>query len=78
MAAVNGKLLLIVAGVWVLAQVFGGDALGRLGIAGSGTKPKTTQSGPGAGGGSTDKAQPAVLPTTPLPTLPTGGGLVGV
>lgn len=27
--------VLMIAGVWVLCQVFGGNALGRLGIAGS-------------------------------------------
>jgi hypothetical protein len=32
-------VLLIVAGVWVLCQVFGGNALGRLGIAGEPTEP---------------------------------------
>lgn len=33
MAAVKPSgLLLIIAGVWVLTQVLGGDALGRLGI----------------------------------------------
>lgn len=72
----NGKVLLIVAGVWVLAQVFGGDALGRLGIAGSGTVPKTTTSSPSGGGGSTDQAQPAVQPSSPSTPLPTGSALV--
>lgn len=32
-------LLLIVAGAWVLCQVLGGRALGRLGIAGEPTTP---------------------------------------
>lgn len=31
--------VLIVVGVWVLCQVFGGNALGRLGIAGEATQP---------------------------------------
>ncbi|WP_281368997.1 hypothetical protein [Phytohabitans rumicis] len=31
--------LLVVAGVWVLCQVLGGAALGRLGIAGDPTTP---------------------------------------
>lgn len=34
-----GATLLIVAGVWILAQVLAGDALGRLGISGAPTKP---------------------------------------
>lgn len=32
-------IVLITAGVWVMCQVFGGRALGRLGIAGSPTTP---------------------------------------
>lgn len=39
-------VLLTVAGVWVLAQILGGNALGRLGITGEPTKPGTTSSGP--------------------------------
>jgi hypothetical protein len=50
LVAVKGGLLLIGAGLWVLAQIFAGDALGRLGIAGAPTKPNTTP--PGVGGGS--------------------------
>lgn len=55
--------LLVIAGIWVLTQTFGGNALGRLGIAGkpdvaknpsatgkSGLAPGTT-SGSGTGGG---------------------------
>jgi hypothetical protein len=30
-------LLLLLAGTWVLCQVLGGDALGRLGVAGAPT-----------------------------------------
>lgn len=30
----TGAILLIVAGVWVLCQALGGNALGRLGVAG--------------------------------------------
>jgi hypothetical protein len=29
-----GGLVLVIAGVWVLCQVLGGDALARLGVAG--------------------------------------------
>lgn len=36
-----GGALLIVAGAFVLCQVLGGDALGRLGITGSGTATAT-------------------------------------
>lgn len=35
----SGAILLMVAGVWVLCQVFGGDALGRLAIAGKAPVP---------------------------------------
>lgn len=34
-----GGVLLVVAGAWVLCQVLGGDALGRLGITGQPTEP---------------------------------------
>jgi hypothetical protein len=37
--AVKGGAVLIIAGVWVLCQVLGGNALGRLGIAGKGSTP---------------------------------------
>lgn len=48
----SAGIVLVVAGVWVLAQVFGGDALGRLGIAGQPTTPgKPPPSGLGPGGG---------------------------
>ena len=40
MVAVNASgVVLVVAGVWFLAQVFKGNALGRLGIAGEPTEP---------------------------------------
>lgn len=32
-------ILLALAGVWIMCQVFGGNALGRLGIAGEPTEP---------------------------------------
>jgi hypothetical protein len=70
-AAVSGKALLIVTGIWVLAQVFAGDALGRLGIAGAGTTPKTTNSAPSGTGDIGGKV------TTAAP-MPTGSGLVSV
>lgn len=28
----NGGILLIIGGIWVLCQIFGGNALGRLGV----------------------------------------------
>ncbi len=34
-------LVLVIFGGWVLCQVLGGNALGRLGITGSATKPGT-------------------------------------
>jgi hypothetical protein len=43
---VIGGILLTVAGVWVLSQVLGGNALGRLGITGAPTEPGTTHSVP--------------------------------
>jgi hypothetical protein len=57
-AAVSGGILLVLAGIWVGAQILGGDALGRLGISGgkptgqalvTGTagQPATWTSGPG-------------------------------
>lgn len=39
-----GAVLLLVAGVWVLSQVFAGDALARLGIAGDAEPPGTSSS----------------------------------
>jgi len=39
----TGGLLLVVAAGWLLAQVLGGNALGRLGISGEATKPGTVQ-----------------------------------
>lgn len=64
MAAVNsGAVLLIGAGVWVLFQVFGGDALGRLGIAGAPTKVGT-----GAIAGQIGAGAAAATPSSgPLP-----------
>lgn len=57
-----GGALLIVAGGWLLCQVLGGDALGRLGISGASTNeisgavggaiPGRTPSGSGTSGGS--------------------------
>lgn len=35
----TSAILLIVAGVWILTQVFAGDGLGRLGLAGPPTVP---------------------------------------
>lgn len=40
----SGGVLLALAGVWVLAQVLGGNALGRLGISGEASQPGTTKS----------------------------------
>lgn len=37
--------VLIVAGAWLLCQVLGGDALGRLGVTGAGTGPAASGSG---------------------------------
>lgn len=40
----SGGVLLAVAGIWVLSQVLGGNALGRLGISGEASQPGTTKS----------------------------------
>lgn len=48
----KGGALLVIAGAWVLCQVFGGDALGRLGIAGSGTPAPPKGGNPSAKGDS--------------------------
>lgn len=42
----TGGVLLAAVGIWVLAQVLGGNALGRLGITGEPTQPGTTKSAP--------------------------------
>lgn len=42
-------IVITIGGIWVLCQVFGGNALGRLGISGAPDKPKSKNS---AGGGS--------------------------
>lgn len=48
---IAGGLVLIVAGIWVGAQVVAGNALGRLGISGApttpGKTPGTTTQAPG-------------------------------
>ncbi len=60
--------LLMVAGVWVLCQILGGDALGRLGITG-----QTTTPGQSSSAGST--APPGVTPTpSPGGSTPAPGG----
>jgi hypothetical protein len=40
----SAGVLLVTAGIWVLCQVFGGNALGRLGISGAATTPGGTDS----------------------------------
>lgn len=44
----SAGILLVVAGIWVVSQVLGGNALGRLGITGAASVPGTTKN---AGGG---------------------------
>lgn len=41
----KGAILLITAGLWALCQIFGGDALGRLGVSGAPTKAGSTKAG---------------------------------
>ena len=60
----SGGLLLVVAGVWVLSQTLGGNALRRLTIL---PEPDTQTSG-GSGGGSTNPANP-LNPRSPLNPL---------
>lgn len=55
----TGGILLIVAGVWVLTQVFGGDALARLKI----TSSSSGDSGSG-GSGTTPAPVPAPAPSS--------------
>jgi len=45
---VSGGVLLAGLGVWVLCQVFGGNALGRLRIIGGGEDTPATSSAPAA------------------------------
>ena len=47
----TGGVLLGLVGVFVLTQVLGGDALGRLGITGAATNPGTTSTGSGLAAG---------------------------
>lgn len=58
----TGGILLAVAGAWVLCQVLGGNALGRLGISGEPTTP-------GTGGAKTAPAT-AKGPTGSRPLMP--------
>jgi hypothetical protein len=51
LAAVKaGGALLVVVGAWICTQVLGGNALGRLGIAGQ-TQPQTAPGSPGGHSG---------------------------
>lgn len=43
----SGGVVLVIAGVWVLCQVLGGDALNRLGITGQQTADADQQEFPG-------------------------------
>lgn len=53
----NGGFLVIGAGIWVLCQVFGGNALGRLGIIDTSTEAASSApTGPGLVGGLADLA----------------------
>ena len=47
----KGGAVLILAGVWVLAQIFAGSALRRLGISGSSTQPGNSSATPPPSGG---------------------------
>lgn len=44
-------ILLVLGGVWVLCQVLGGNALGRLNITGGGSSSSTGSTGSGSGSG---------------------------
>lgn len=71
-----GGVLLIVAGTWVLCQVWGGNALGRLGITGQATEPGTT--GLGRARGSQGAGQgPGQSGSRDAPELPLPLGLGG-
>lgn len=56
-----GGLALVTLGVWMLCQVLGGDALGRLGVAGAGTDT-----------GSSSIQAPGFDPNTPYTGLDPG------
>lgn len=57
----KGGLVLMIAGAWVVTQVLGGNALGRLGISGAPTTP-------GKGGGSASATGAAVALPAPYTT----------
>lgn len=54
--------VLIVAGAWVLCQVLGGDALGRLGVIGGGTTPAASGSSGGTEGRGTGQLHQLPVP----------------
>lgn len=58
-------MILVLAGAWILCQVLGGNALGRLGVTGATTKTGTNQSAP-------DIQAPGPPARVPYPGL--GGG----
>jgi hypothetical protein len=60
---VSGGLVLIVAASWLLSQVLGGNALGRLGISGEPTKP-------GEGGPAEHHAEGKLIPRGSWPGDP--------
>lgn len=67
----SGAVLLIGAGVWVLFQVFGGDALGRLGVAGASTHVGTGSLFGNVGAGIAGSIKPSSAPAPlPAPTIP--------
>jgi hypothetical protein len=55
---VKGGILLTIAGVWVLAQVLRGNALGRLGITGEPSATGTTHSEPNTKSGGVQLTHP--------------------
>jgi hypothetical protein len=60
-SSVPAGVVLAIAGLWVLTQLFGGDALGRLGITGAPTTPGQSGSAPSSA------VVPSQVPASPGP-----------
>lgn len=58
----NGAALAIGAGLWVLAQIFKGQALQRLGITGSGVASDSSASPTGKGSGTFEQGTQTKIP----------------
>lgn len=63
----TGGILLAIAGVWLGAQVIGGDLTGRIGITKPGNAAPTATAAAGASAGAVAAAAPTA-PSTPVTT----------